>query len=108
MSDLYSLYYTQNADNDLSEIYSYIAYHIKEPDIALKQINRIRSRIRSLNQMPYRYPPITLKATNINVHRATIDNYLIYYNVNEEKQLVTILRIVYKGRNLRDIRNSNN
>ncbi len=55
MSEAHSIIYSPEALNDLRGIYSYIAFSLKVPGTAEKQVNRIRKEVRSLSSMPQRY-----------------------------------------------------
>ena len=54
MSEAFSVVYSQEAKDDLLEIYAYIAQDLKAPDAAAGQVNRIRGEIGSLDFMPSR------------------------------------------------------
>ena len=104
MSESFSVIYSPEAVNDLREIYTYIAYKLLVPKTAEGQINRIRDIIRSLDFMPLRYPIVDWEPwKNIEMHKLPIDNFIVFYIVSNEKHLVTIVRILYGGR---DIKNS--
>lgn len=47
--------YTVEAENDLVDIYSYIAYSLLSPDNAEGQIERIMQAVEDLDHMPLRY-----------------------------------------------------
>lgn len=104
MSESFSVIYSPEAVNDLREIYTYIAYKLLVPKTAEGQINRIRDIIRSLDFMPLRYPIVDWEPwKSIEMHKLPIDNFIVFYIVSNEKYLVTIVRILYGGR---DIKNS--
>lgn len=107
MSDSYSVIYSPEAKNDLSEIYSYIAFDLKVPDTALGQINRIRKEIRSLSFMPARYAIVDWEPwRSMEMHRVPIDNYVIYYTIDSCSLTVTVIRIFYGGRDAEGIANA--
>lgn len=104
MSESFSVIYSPEAVNDLREIYTYIAYKLLVPKTAEGQINRIRDIIRSLDFMPLRYPIVDWEPwKSIEMHKLPIDNFIVFYIVSNKKYLVTIVRILYGGR---DIKNS--
>lgn len=54
--------------------------------------------------MPLRYPIVDWEPwKSIEMHKLPIDNFIVFYIVSNEKHLVTIVRILYGGR---DIKNS--
>ncbi|MDD3337131.1 MAG: type II toxin-antitoxin system RelE/ParE family toxin [Eubacteriales bacterium] len=46
--------YTDEAERDLSDIYSYIAYSLLSPDNADAQVERIMQAVEELDHMPLR------------------------------------------------------
>lgn len=104
MSESFSMIYSLETVNDLREIYTNITYKLLVPKTAEGQINRIRDIIRSLDFMPLRYPIVDWEPwKSIEMHKLPIDNFIVFYIVSNEKYLVTIVRILYGGR---DIKNS--
>lgn len=106
MSESFSVIYSPEAVNDLREIYTYIAYKLLVPKTAEGQINRIRDIIRSLDFMPLRYPIVDWEPwKSIEMHKLPIDNFIVFYIVSNEKYLVTIVRILYGGRDIKIVFN---
>ncbi|WP_366516709.1 type II toxin-antitoxin system RelE/ParE family toxin [uncultured Megasphaera sp.] len=107
MSDVYSVMYSTEAKSDLLEIYVYIAFELGVPNIAKNQINRIRKKIRSLDFMPARYTIVDWEPwRSIGMHRVPVDNFVVYYVINNNNLTVTIIRIFYGGRNIESIINT--
>ena len=104
MSDTYSVIYSPEAKDDLREIYSYIAYDLQAPETAEGQVNRIRKEIRSLDFMPSRYAVVDWEPwKSMGMHRVPVDNFVVYYAVNDGSRTVTVIRIFYGGRDIEDI-----
>jgi toxin ParE1/3/4 len=107
MNDTYSVIYSPEAMDDLREIYLYIAFTLNVPDTAKKQINRIRKEIRSLDFMPSRYSLVDWEPwNNIGMHKVPVDNFVVYYTVDDSDRTVTVIRIFYGGRDVKNIMNS--
>ena len=100
MSDTYSVIYSPEAKDDLREIYSYIAYDLQAPETAEGQVNRIRKEIRSLDFMPSRYAVVDWEPWKSMV---PVDNFVVYYAVNDGSRTVTVIRIFYGGRDVEGI-----
>lgn len=101
MSDVYQVMYSPEALDDLRKIYSYIAYELQAPDTALNQVNRIREKIRNLDFMPMRYAVVEWEPwKSMQMHKVPVDNYLIFYIADSDTMTVTIIRIVYGGRDI--------
>ena len=107
MNDTYSVIYSPQAKDDLMEIYSYIAFDLQVPDIAEGQVNRIRKTIRSLDFMPSRYITVEWEPwKSMRMHQVPVDNFVVYYVVNDDSRTVTVIRIFYGGRDIEDIINT--
>lgn len=105
MSDAgYKVIYSPEALDDIRKIYSYIAFELQVPHTALKQVNRIRKEIRSLDFMPMRYMLVDWEPwKSMQMHKVPIDNYVAYYTVDTNTQTVTVIRIFYSGRDVENI-----
>ena len=107
MNETYSVIYSSKAKDDLIEIYSYIAFDLQVPDIAEGQVNRIRKTIRSLDFMPSRYITVEWEPwKSMSMHQVPVDNFVVYYVVNDDSRTVTVIRIFYGGRDIEDIINT--
>lgn len=108
MTDSYKVGYSVDALDDLREIYSYIAYELLVPDTAVAQLGRIRREVRSLNFMPTRCALVSWEPWHsMKMHQLPVDNFIVYYLVDDEKRAVTVVRIFYGGRDIEGIINSN-
>lgn len=104
MSDSYKVSYAPEAVNDLKDIYAYIAYELLVPDTARNQVDRIRKEIRSLDFMPTRYALVDWEPWHsLGLHRLLVDNFIVFYLADDASRTVTVIRIVYGGRNLEHI-----
>ena len=107
MSEAYSVIYSPEALNDLRGIYSYIAFSLKVPGTAEKQVNRIRKELRSLSSMPQRYAPVDWEPWHsMGMHKLPVDNFVVYYLADADTKSVTVVRIFYGGRDVESIINS--
>lgn len=101
MNSAYSVVYSQKAKEDLKEIYSYIAFTLMVPGIAEEQVSRIRKTIRSLDFMPLRNSTVDWKPwKNMGMRKVAVDNFVVFYTVDENISTVTVIRIVYGGRDI--------
>lgn len=104
MSTSYSVIYSPQAFLDLVELYEYIRFTLQVPKTAETQVNRIKYAINSLNTMPMRHPLVDWEPWNsMGVRRVAINNYTAFYQANEDKMTVTVIRIFYSGRNIENI-----
>lgn len=104
MRDSYFVVYSPKAKDDLKEIYSYIAFTLLAPNTAQGQVNRIRKVIRSLNFMPTRNPVVDWEPwKSKKMHKIPVDNFVVFYTVDDRNDIVTVIRIVYGGRDIASI-----
>lgn len=109
MSKSYDIIYSPQAFLDLAGLYEYIRFTLEVPKTAEKQVNHIRNAVRSLETMPMRYPLVGWEPwCSKGIRRVLIDNYTVFYQVDENKTTVTIIRIFYSGRNIENIVNNSN
>ena len=104
MSDSYTVRYTPQALDDLRDIYSYLAFSRREPAIAQKLVVRLRKAARSLDTLPARHPIVDWEPwQSMGMHRFPVDNFLLFYLVDADRRTVTLVRIVYGGRDLQEL-----
>lgn len=99
---IYNVFYSAEARNDLRGIYEYIAYKLLEPKIAASQTKRIMEAVCSLKEMPMRHRLYEEEPwRTYGLRFMPVDNYLIFYLVNETTKVVNIIRVIYGGRNIK-------
>ncbi len=100
---IYEVYVSQQAENDLKEIYEYIAFKLQSPQNAINQLYRLEEHILSLDMMPFRYRQYEeepWKSRGLRV--LPVDHYVIFYIPDSTTKIVTILRVMYSRRNIDD------
>jgi len=98
---IYNVKITGQARSDLKMIYEYIANVLMEPSIAEKQYSRIENAIYSLNHMPERYQQYENEAwQSRNLRAMPVNNYLVFYTVDNENRITTVIRVMYGARNI--------
>lgn len=97
----YSVVLTQRAQNDLLEIFRYIALELRSEQNALSQLSRLEEAIASLDMMPERYRRYdSPKHQSRNIRIMPVDNYLVFYVPDKDEHKVTVLRVMYGGRDI--------
>lgn len=100
MSEKYDVKLSIEAEKDLQNIIIYIKDKLKEPIIAEKYAYLMKNEIESLEYNPQRYTVIdNKKIKDLKVRKLIIKNYIAFYRVNEEKNLVNVERILYGASN---------
>lgn len=108
MTEEYKVDYSVDALDDLREIYAYIANELLVPETAAAQVGRIRKEVRSLDFMPARYALVDWEPWHsMKMHQLPVDNFIVYYLVDDEEMTVTVARVIYGGRDIEGIINSN-
>ncbi|MDR1606315.1 MAG: type II toxin-antitoxin system RelE/ParE family toxin [Streptococcaceae bacterium] len=91
------------AELDLRGIYEYIAYTLQSPMSANGQLDRLAEQILKLDTFPTGYPAYSKEPWKTRGLRyMLIDNYIAYFIPNEETEIVSVLRVMYKGRNIEE------
>jgi len=94
----------KHAEDDLRGIYEYIAFELLEPGVAKNLIERIEKRVSKLNNSPqsfaiYQKEPWKSRG----LRRVNSGKYAIFYIPTEEDKIVTVIRIMYGGRDIENI-----
>ena len=89
------------AEEDIGEIYSYIATVLTEPVVAGRLVARVKKAIYSLENMPERYrlydkEPLRSKGLRL----VSAGNYIIFYHTAQDVGKVFIDGVIYGGRDL--------
>jgi len=98
---IYQVQSTSTARRDLKGIYSYIADVLLEPVIAERQYSRIEEAIYSLDSLPERfrrYEKEPWRSRNLRI--MPVDKYLVFYTVDNENHIVSVIRIMHGSRDI--------
>ena len=92
---------SEQAEADLRGIFEYIAFTLLAPENASGQLDRLEKGILSLEQYPMRHRAYEKEPWHSRGLRVLpIDNYVVFYIPNEETKVVTVIRVMYGGRNV--------
>ena len=97
----YEVTLTPEAKHDLREIYRYIAVELQSEQNANGQLNRLEENILKLDEMPERfriYDREPWRSRNLRV--MPVDHYLVFYIPDHQSQIVTVVRVMYGGRDI--------
>ena len=101
---IYDIVISDQAEIDLRGIFEYIAFELQAPENASGQLDRLEACIMDLDHMPKRYRQYELepwKSRGLRVAPvAPVDNYLVLYIPDDDTQVVTIIRVMYGGRDV--------
>ena len=97
----YLIIYSDEALQDLREIFEYIAGELREPAIAAAQINRIREQVRSLGHFPARNKKVAWEPwRSMGMRQMPVDNFIAFYTIDDTQPAVQIVRIFYGKRDI--------
>ena len=98
---IYAVELSEQADSDLRGIFEYIAFELQSPENASGQLARLEEQILSLETMPERYRKYEKEPwKSRGLHVLPVDNYMVFYILDVDKKVVTILRVMYAGRDI--------
>ena len=98
---IYEVEVSEQADRDLREIFEYIAFELQSPENAIGQLDRLEEQILSPDAMPKRYRKYEKEPWKSRGLRVLpVDNYVVLYIPDSDKKVVTILRVMYAGRDI--------
>ena len=98
---IYEIEVSEQADSDLRGIFEYIAFELQAPENASGQLERLEEQILSLDTIPERYRKYEKEPWETRGLRVLpVDNYVILYIPDSDKKVVTILRVMYAGRDI--------
>lgn len=100
----YQIIYSPESLDDLRAIYSYIAFEKFAPQNAEGQVNRIRKSIRSLDLFPEGHTTVEWEPwASMGMRFLPVDNFSVYYLVDNDEGKVSIVRIFYSRRDVEHI-----
>lgn len=100
----YDVKITEPAERDLYEIGAYISKELLEPTTAKEVISKIAKAVNSLEEMPLRNALVADESLALKgIRKIIVDNYIIFYVVDEENKTVIVIRILYSRRNWIDL-----
>ena len=88
---IYEVELSEQADSDLRGIFEYIAFELQSPENASGHLDMMPERYRKYEKEPW-------KSRGLRV--LPVDNYVVLYIPDSDKKVVTILRVMYAGRDI--------
>ncbi len=97
----YSIEITAQAETDLRNIFEYIAWDLQSPQNAEGQLVRLEQKIESLRKMPNRFRRYEQEPWYSRGMRwMVVDHYCVFYIPRQEPNIVSIIRVLYGGRDI--------
>ena len=97
----YDVRISEEADRDLRGIFEYIAFELLAPENAIGQLNRLEEAIGGLDHLPKRFRQYGKEPWHSRGLRVfPVDNYLVFYIPDSDTKVVTVIRVMYGGRDI--------
>ena len=88
----------------MEDIFSYIANELKNPIAAANLVEKFYKKIDDLRYFPSSCAKINnLAVKNNNLRKAIVENYIIFYNANENAKTIEIVRVLNGMTNYQEI-----
>ncbi|MBP3919991.1 MAG: type II toxin-antitoxin system RelE/ParE family toxin [Bacilli bacterium] len=101
---MYRIEFLPIAKKDIDDIIYYISHNLKNITASKKLIDLFMSSIDSILEFPYKssiYQPIDVLKNEYRTYK--VKNFLMFYTINEEKKLITIVRVLYQKMDISNI-----
>ena len=94
--------------SEVQKIHSYIANTLLVPETALKQVHRIIDGVKSLKNMPLRFPLYEKEPwRSRGLRKLSVDNFIVFYWTNEKTGEVVVFHVFYGRQDIENILNTN-
>lgn len=105
MPNKFTFAFTPLAEQDIDSALDYISENLRNLKAARDMLTRIEKAIERACTVPYGFPDCAVYfITDKKIRHVTIDNYLLIYEIDEEKKRLNILRFRYAKMNLEGLR----
>ena len=96
---MYKLEYLPVARKDMLQIVQYISQQLKNPDAAGHLAAELIHAAENVLIFPYATPAYQpIRPLQHEYRKIVVQNYLMFYWIDEEKKLVTVARVIYAKR----------
>jgi plasmid stabilization system protein ParE len=83
----------------MTEIARYISHELQNPDAAEKLADAMIEAVEEARTFPYAAPPyFPIRPLKYNYRKLLVQNYLIFYWVDDQARKITVARAIYAKR----------
>ena len=101
---MYKIEYLPIAKKDMYDIIYYISNELKNPTAAKKLEKKFLDGEKNILSFPYGIPAYKPIKKLIHEYRSIkINNFLMFYIINENTKVITIVRVLYQKMNINDV-----
>lgn len=100
----YSIHITAAAERDILRAADYIEFTLKNPTATDRLLDAATKQINSLADMPEKFRLVDDPVlASWEIRFIIVNNYLAFYTIDKEKQLVIVVRFLYQKSNWNSI-----
>lgn len=100
----YTIHITATAERDILRAADYIEFSLKNPTAAEHLLDVATEQINSLADMPEKFRLVDDPVlASWGIRFIIINNYLAFYTIDKEKQMVIVVRFLYQKSNWNSI-----
>lgn len=100
----YKVKITKQFEDDLDDILTYISQSLHNPSAQKVLLEKVNEVIINIEKFPFIYPIYHNEIIAQKGYRyATVKNYLIFYTVNDDTDVITISRFLYGKQNITNL-----
>ena len=100
----YNLTYTETAKRNIIEIAGYLSHELKAPESARKLVTKLMQAAADITVFPYAHSihqmPQNEEPLKHEYRKILVDNYFIFYRVDETRSLIIVASVIYARRRL--------
>ena len=96
---MYDLFFSKVIDSDIDQCYAYIKETLEAPKAAENLFTELYTKINSILENPYKRPLVQDKyLASLGIRSINVKNYMLFYNISEDKNIVNAIRFMYSKR----------
>lgn len=101
MQNKYSFSFTPLALQDLDDALAYISEQLSNPQAATEPLEEVEHTLASVCEFPYAFSDCSVYLiSDQNIRHAMVKNYVLVFEINEEKGQIIVLRFRYARTNM--------
>lgn len=96
----YIIHITSTAERDIMRAADYIEFNLKNPSAADHLLDETTEQINTLADMPQKFRLVDDPVlASWGIRFVIVNNYLAFYTIDEEKQMVIVVRFLFQKSN---------
>ncbi|MDR0456024.1 MAG: type II toxin-antitoxin system RelE/ParE family toxin [Treponema sp.] len=101
---MYYVKYSKIIDDDIDSCYFYIKEKLEAPRAAENLMEELYNKKNEIKESPYKRPLVQDSyLASEGIRSIKVKNYVLYYNVDEDKKCINAIRFLYNKRNWKNL-----